>query len=255
MKSKVMLSVLMLTCMALCLNTIPAWGETTTLFHETFGDNSGSARDWEESYSVKSGIEAVYQGITGYTITNAKQSKNTVGQTTSGLAQSSMNTDAVLIIGPLNVSSYSDLTLSYYWKAGSTKGTYSTSVYYATSSTATYTEVTKTSGTGATTFVECKYSLPTAAQVSTLYLKIVWNTSNTQAVIDEVDLTGAGSSGGVTYTDNFLQQAGTHTTPTCRGKRSRYVPPAHPNKSHLHLHETPIKLVTRQCFNGSLHGF
>ena len=205
MKSKVMLSVLLLTCMALCLNTIPAWGETTTLFHETFGDNSGSARDWEESYSVKSGIEAVYQGITGYTITNAKQSKNTVGQTTSGLAQSSMNTDAVLIIGPLNVSSYSDLTLSYYWKAGSTKGTYSTSVYYATSSTATYTEVTKTSGTGATTFVECKYSLPTAAQVSTLYLKIVWNTLNTQAVIDEVDLTGAGSSGGVTYTDYLTE--------------------------------------------------
>lgn len=195
----------MLTCMALCLNTIPAWGETTTLFHETFGDNSGSARDWKESYSVKSGIEAVYQGIKGYTITNAKQSKNTVGQTTSGLAQSSMNTDAVLIIGPLNVSSYSNLTLSYYWKAGSTKGTYSTSVYYATSSTATYTEVTKTSGTGATTFVECKYSLPTAAQVSTLYLKIVWNTSNTQAVIDEVDLTGAGSSGGVTYTDYLTE--------------------------------------------------
>ena len=40
-----------------------------------------------------------------------------------------------------------------------------------------------------------------------------------------------GSSSGVTYTDDFFQQAVTHTTPTCRGKRSRYVPPAHPTKA------------------------
>ena len=49
-----------------------------------------------------------------------------------------------------------------------------------------------------------------------------------------------GSSGGVTYTDDFFQQAGTHTTPTCLGKRSRYVPPAYPDSaptysSHLRL--------------------
>ena len=199
----------MLTCMALCLNTVPAWGGTT-LFHETFGDNSGSAREWNDTYSVKSGVEAVYQNITGYTVTNAKQSKNTAGQTQSCLMQSSTTSEAVVIMGPLNVSSYSDLIVSYYWKAASIKGTYSTKLYYATSSSATYTEVTKTSGTGATSFVECSYSLPAAAQVSTLYLKIVWNTSNTQGMIDEVELQGTGSSGGVTYTDVFMRSRGSH---------------------------------------------
>ena len=49
-------------------------------------------------------------------------------------------------------------------------------------------------GAGATTFVERSYTLPTSAQVSTLYLKIIWNTSNTQGVIDEVQLTGSSSA-------------------------------------------------------------
>ena len=165
-----------------------AWGQTV-LFHETFGDNSGSARAWNDSYSVKSGVSDVYAGITGYTITNAKQSKNTMGVTASGLTQSTQGTDASIIIGPLNVANYKTLQLTYQWKAASIKETYTTSAYYATSSTGTYSELTGT-GTGATTFVERSYSLPAAAQVSTLYLKIIWNTSNTQAVIDEVDLTG-----------------------------------------------------------------
>lgn len=159
------------------------------LFHETFGNNTGSARAWSDTYSVKTGVSAVYSGISSYTVTNAKQSKNTGGSTQSGLNQSTQGTDAVLIIGPLNVSSAEDMVLTYQWKAASIKGTYSTSLYYATSSNGEYNEVAGT-GSGATTFVERSYSLPAAAQVSTLYLKIIWNTSNTQAVIDEVDLTG-----------------------------------------------------------------
>lgn len=159
------------------------------LFHESFGNNSGSARAWDDSYSVKSGVSAVYSGITSYTVTNAKQSKNTVGSTESGLVQTTKGTDAVLIIGPLNVATAEDMVLSYQWKAASVKETYSTSLYYATSSNGTYTEVTGT-GNGATSFVERSYSLPAAAQVSTLFLKIVWNTSNTQAIIDEVNLSG-----------------------------------------------------------------
>ena len=163
------------------------------LFGETFGNNASSARAWNDSYSVKSGISSVYSGITGYTITNAKQSKNNVGSPDSGLIQSTAGTDASIIIGPLNVADYSDLTLTYQWNAGSTKGTYTTKTYYATSSTGSYTEISGT-GTGATSFVERSYSLPAAAQVSTLYLKIVWNTSNTGAVIDEVQLNGKTSS-------------------------------------------------------------
>ena len=174
-------------------------GETNILlFGESFGDNSGSARAWSDSYSVKSGVAAVYSGITGYTITNAKQSKNSVGSIASGLMQTTQGTDASIIIGPLSVADYSDLELIYQWKAGSTKGTYTTTAYYATSSMGSYTELTG-SGEGATTFVERSYSLPAAAQVSTLYLKIVWNTSNTGAVIDEVQLTGSSAGSPATF--------------------------------------------------------
>ena len=203
MKKTFLLKTMLLLC-ALIAGVSGSWGqESTVLFHETFGDNSGSARAWDDSYSVKSGVYAVYSGITGYTVTNAKQSKNTVGSTKSGLTQTSQGTDASIIIGPLNVADYSSLVLTYQWKAASIKGTYSTSAYYATSATGSYTELTGT-GTGATTFVERSYDLPAAAQISTLYIKIVWNTSNTQAVIDEVDLAGVGGGTTPSLEDNDL---------------------------------------------------
>lgn len=164
-------------------------GEIVTLFSESFGDNSDSARDWDDSYKVQGGISSVYSGST-YTITNAKQSKNTVGKTKSGLAQSTKNQDAIFEIKGLNVATYSDLSVSYYWKAGSIKGTYSTSLYYSKDGGTTYTKVEKTSGTGATKFVEVTYSLPADAVLSNLCLKVVFNTSNTQAVIDEFVLKG-----------------------------------------------------------------
>lgn len=179
---------LLLLC-ALIVGSLGAWGETVVLFHETFGDNPSSARAWSDTYSVKSGVSAVYSGITSYTVSNVKQGKNTTGSTGSGLNQSSQGTDAYIIIGPLNVANYNSLNLTYQWKAASIKGTYTTKAYYATSSGGEYTEVSGT-GNGATSFVERPYSLPAAAQVSTLYLKIVFNTSNAQAIIDEVELTG-----------------------------------------------------------------
>ena len=162
---------------------------TQLLFGESFGNNTGSARDWSDSYSVKSGISDVYSGITSYTVSNVKQGKNTTGSTQSGLNQSTSGTDAYIIIGPLNVADYSSLSLTYQWKAGSVGGTYTTALYYKTSSSGDFTSVSGT-GNGATSFVERSYSLPAAAQVATLYLKIVWNTSNTQAIIDEVQLKG-----------------------------------------------------------------
>ena len=178
----------------LCAVSSFAWGQDpTVLFHESFGDNSGSARAWSDSYSEKSGVPAVYEGITSYTVTNAKQSKNNNGSYKSGLAQSSSGVDASIIIGPLNVADYSSIQLSYKWKAGSIKGTYTTSAYYSTSSTGTYQELSDGTGTptAASEFVTRSYSsLPETAQVATLYIKIVFNTSNSQAVIDEVELTG-----------------------------------------------------------------
>lgn len=168
--------------------------ESALIFGESFGDNSEKARTWDDEYSVKSGVAAVYADITGYTVSNVKQGKNSTGSVGSGLNQSSQGTDASIIIGPLNVADYKDLSLTYQWKAASISGTYSTAAYYATSAEGEYTEVTGT-GDGATTFVERSYNLPAAAQVSTLYLKIVWNTSNTQGIIDEIQLCGTGVAG------------------------------------------------------------
>lgn len=176
--------------MMLMLLCTSAWAqEPTMLFHESFGDNPESARDWNDSYSVKTGVEDVYSGITGYTVDNVKQGKNTTGSILSGLNQSTKNTDASIVIGPLNVANYESLKLTYQWNAASVKGTYSTTAYYATSANGVYTEVDGT-GVGKTSFVERAYNLPVEAQVSTLYLKIVFNTSNTQAIIDEVNLNG-----------------------------------------------------------------
>ena len=168
------------------------WGQTQQLFHETFGNNSGSARDWDDSYSEKSGVEAVYTDV-AYTMTNVKQGKNTTGSSGSGLNQSSQGTDAVFVFGPLHVGNYTNMSLTYQWKAASIKADYSTSIYYKTSSNGTYTEITH-NAQGATSFVEVNVDLPEEAQTNTLYLKIVWNTSNTQAIIDEVDITGIEAS-------------------------------------------------------------
>lgn len=181
----------LMAALALLLFIAPLgmWGQSTVLFHETFGNNSGSARAWDDSYSVKSGVSTVYSGITGYTVNNLKQSKNTVGHVQSGLIQTTKNQDAYVIIGPLNLAGYSDLNVTYWWKAASINGTYSTHLYYATSSTGTFTEVNGT-GSGATTYVQRSYTLPNACQISSLYLKVVFNTSNTQALIDEVEITG-----------------------------------------------------------------
>lgn len=168
------------------------WAEDpTVLFHETFGNNTGSVRAWSDSYSEKSGVATVYSNVS-YTITNAKQGKNTTGKTSSGINQTTQGTDAVFEFGPLNVKDYSNLNLSYYWKAASVNGTYSTSIYYKTTQDGTYVKITP-SAKGATSFVQVSEDLPEAAQVSTLYLKIIFNTSNTQAIIDEVELTGKSS--------------------------------------------------------------
>ena len=196
MRKSTILKSLLLLC-ALVAGSSSVWAQTV-LFHETFGNNSGSARNWQDSYSVKSGVAKVYGEVDAYTVTGAKQSKNNVGATDSGLLQTTANTEASIIIGPLNVVGYENLTLSYKWNAASTKKTYSTSVAYATSSTSDYTTIktygntTGATSLGATSFIDCDYTLPAAASVSTLYLKISFNTSNTQALIDEVDLSYTG---------------------------------------------------------------
>ena len=158
----------------------------TLLFSEGFGKNTSSARAWKDDYKEQGGILSVYSGAS-YTISQAKQSKNTVGQTNSGLSQGSNNVEASFIVGPLSVAQYERFCVSYYWKAVSTRGTYYTKLYYSIDGT-NYTEVS-TNAKGATTFVEVNGELPSLDN-DNLYLKIIFCTSNTQAVIDEVKLYG-----------------------------------------------------------------
>ena len=166
-----------------------------TLFHETFGSNSGSARNWSDDYSVKSGVAAVYSGITGYNVTNAKQTKNTMGFVGSGLHNPQSDQvfqTASIVMGPLNVADYESLKLAYQWKPASVSKEYWAKAYYATSSDGGFAELT-TSSTGSVTandFTERLYSLPESAEVSTLYIKVEWYTSNSNGIIDEVDLQG-----------------------------------------------------------------
>lgn len=164
-------------------------GTTVTLFSESFGNNTGTIRDWSDTYKAQGGISSVYSGAS-YTITNARQGKNTTGKIYSGINQTTSGTDASFVVGPLSVSTYTNLHLSYWWKAASVKNTYFTRIYYKTSSDGDYAEVPN-SAEGATGFVQVSVDLPAAAISSTLYLKIVFNTSNTQAIIDEVVLTGS----------------------------------------------------------------
>ena len=181
----------MLLLCALIAGSTSVWAQTV-LFHETFGDNSGSARNWTNNYSVKSGIAAVY-AETDYIVTKAKQCKNTGGSTKSALIGTN-DQDACIIIGPLSVAAYSQLKLTYKWKAASVSATYSTSVAYKTdagddfTTIKTYGNTTGATPLGATGFVDADYTLPAEATCSTLYLKITFNTSNTQALIDEVEL-------------------------------------------------------------------
>lgn len=163
-----------------------------TLFHETFGDNGDKARDWSDEYSVKSGVESVYKDIK-YTITNAKQSKNSVGKEKSGLAQSSEKTPALFIAGPFHLSSTKDVKISYHWKAASIKGTYTAKIFYSTDEGINYTEIEHSfKPTTASAFVEVKVSLPNEALVNNTYIKIELNTNvkGAQAVIDEFDIAG-----------------------------------------------------------------
>ena len=171
-------------------------GQIDPLFHETFGVNDSSddkARPWNDSYSVKSGVEAVYSGITNYTVSNAKQSRTSTGYEGAGLMASNSDVEASIIMGPLNVADYQSLQLTYQWKPGSTGKTYYTHAYYATSANGTYTDLgngTGPSAGGGGSYVERTYNLPAAAEVSTLYLKITFLTSNVQPFIDEVKLRG-----------------------------------------------------------------
>lgn len=158
----------------------------TLLFSEGFGNNTSSARAWKDEYKEQGGIQSVYSGAS-YTISQAKQSKNNVGQKNSCLSQGSNNVEASFIVGPLSVAQYEKFSVSYYWKAASIRGTYYTKLYYSIDGT-NYTEVS-TNAKGATTFVEVNGDL-SSLDSDKLYFKIIFCTSNTQALIDEVKLYG-----------------------------------------------------------------
>ena len=181
------------------------------LFTESFGNNTGSARNWSDDYSVKSGVSAVYSGAS-YIVTDAKQSKNTMGQTASALVSGS-GAVGTFIVGPLNVVGYSNLTVSNYF--GMSSGSWSSNsymkLYYSTStaSNRTYAEVSRTDSntpSGAvlsnSNYVQATYNLPQAAQSNTLYLKFEFycyqvnknSEAIGQAYLDGVSLSGTSAA-------------------------------------------------------------
>ena len=187
--SKWMLKLVSVLVLILTVGVGNAWGDATLLFQETFGVGNGSkARDWDMEYAVQSGVSAVYSSAS-YTVSGAKQTKNS---SDASLNNSTNNTEATFIVGPLDVSSYESLSVQFDWQAGTTAGnTYYAKLYYATSSGGDYTEITKTTGTNTTTFSTQTFSsISSSAQVSTLYLKVAWKSQNVATMIDNFKLYG-----------------------------------------------------------------
>ena len=206
-----------LALLVFMMPSLAGWGQTkdepTVLFHETFGDNSGSAREWSDTYSVKSGVASVYSGVGSYNVTYAKQSKNTMGQTKSALVSNQGKTGS-MVVGPLNVSSYGSLEVSFYFGMSSSSWSNNSFVRLSYSdsnnSNSTFTEVTRTDSNGNpagavsnnSNHKQAVYSLPDAAISSTLYLKFEFfcyqmnnqNTAIGQAYFDEINMTGIESS-------------------------------------------------------------
>lgn len=181
---------LLLPLVLITIGVNRVWADPTLLFQETFGvGNGSSARAWDMSYADQSGVLAVYSGVSSYTVTNAKQTKN---NTNAALNTTANNTEATFIVGPLDVSSYESLSVTFDWSAGTTAGqTYYSKLWYATSDGGSYTEITKTSGTNTTSLSEQSFtSIPVAAQVNTLYLKVTWKAQNTNSMIDNFRLYG-----------------------------------------------------------------
>lgn len=113
-----------------------------------------------------------------------------MGSTASCLT-GDQNTTITFEVGPLDASSYSSLTLTFQYKAGSTNKTYWRKAYYKTASGNSYTELTVSGTQAAGSFNSQTASLPAAANAaSTLYFKIEFLTSNTNPYVDEVELTG-----------------------------------------------------------------
>lgn len=199
MKTKLLTRIMLLLC-ALVVGSSNVWADTV-LFHETFGDNSGSARAWDSNYGVKTGVPSVYSEA-AYIVTNAKQSKNSMGLTASALV-SNQGVTGGFIVGPLSVSEYSSLTVTNYFGMGASSwadGSFM-KLSYSTDNN-TYTEVSRTGGNPTkavsknTNLVQATYTLPAAASSKTLYLKFEFYCEQTdknsnkigQTYLDEVEL-------------------------------------------------------------------
>ena len=191
-----------------------AWGETTI----SYGwEDALDANVWEQSNLSNGKTYSTYKKSGSYAAST--------GSTTSAYIKTKEK-----IASPKSAT-------CYYTKASSNTNSSSKFIIQVSTDGSAWMDVaTSKTMNNVTqgTFYELTADL---SSYSDVYIRFYYTGTNAARVIDDVSII---SSGSVTYTDDFFQQAGTQTTPTCRGKRNRYVPPAYPNKSHLHLHETPI---------------
>ena len=169
MKSKVMLSVLMLTCMALNVNL--AWSAT------------GESHQWT-TYSDWGGSD-----------TKSWLRNNNANLPTFKYTPTYAVSKVVLNVRQSNSTGSNSIEVTI---GGSSFGTKVSSLSGTTAYDITFEGTTAMSGE---IVITCTNNSGSGTGKGTFYL-------NSITLYES----------GVTYTDDFFQQAGTHTTPTCRGK-------------------------------------
>lgn len=198
MKSKVMLSVLLLTCMALNVNL--AWSAT------------GESHQWT-TYSDWGGSD-----------TKSWLRNNNANLPTFKYTPTYAVSKVVLNVRQSNPTGSNSIEVTI---GGSSFGTKVSSLSGTTAYDITFEGTTAMSGE---IVITCTNNSGSGTGKGTFYL-------NSITLYES----------GVTYTDNFLQQAGTHTTLTCRGKRSRYVPPAYPDSAPTYSSHLRFVLLFIVC--------
>lgn len=189
MKSKVMLSVLMLTCMALCLNTVPAWGGTVSIYSNT--GETGTTVD-------------------GITASGNINSNNGNSAPSFGLTSSSNKT---VTLSGFKLSSYTNVKMTLDFKPAKSGTSYSSLVITQyDSSDKTIGSAYTIKGTDNSKFTN--YSVDVASTCCKITLVLTPAGSTYNSFVDNIMVSGEASSG-VTYTD-YLTECSDVTTYTAK---------------------------------------
>ena len=176
-----MLSVLMLTCMALCLNTVPAWGGTVSIYSNT--GETGTTVD-------------------GITASGNINSNNGNSAPSFGLTSSSNKT---VTLSGFILSSYTNVKMTLDFKPAKSGTTYSSLVITQyDSSNKTIGSAYTIKGTDNSKFTN--YSVDVASTCCKITLVLTPAGSTYNSFVDNIMVSGEASSS-VTYTEVLLSQS------------------------------------------------